>query len=130
MNTEGTSEKRKSFRTLGVGGLASQPTLVIRHCEERYYLKAVGSKVSNKSKRNKRRGNLPSLVKNKEVFSISTKITSLQSRRREIASGIQQRIAEFIWTAHLSEPRNDEEWCEGRLVRRSPSKYRNEKVIL
>jgi hypothetical protein len=61
----------------------------------------------------KRRGNLPSLIDNKEPFIISRKNTSLRTQRKEIASWIQQRLAKLTLNILSTETRNDEEKREG-----------------
>jgi hypothetical protein len=62
---------------------------------------------------NERRGNLPSLTSPEEVFN-GCKTTRLRTQSREIASGIQQRLAESAFTKSLPEPRNDE-WLYKRV---------------
>jgi hypothetical protein len=53
---------------------------------------------------NERRGNLTSLINTQEIF----KITPLQPQSREIASGMQQHLAESVLITLLTKPRNDE----------------------
>jgi flagellin-specific chaperone FliS len=56
---------------------------------------------------NERRGNLLSLINMQEIFN-GCKITSQRTRGKEIASGIEQQLAEFMLQRLLTEPRNDE----------------------
>jgi hypothetical protein len=56
---------------------------------------------------NERRGNLTSLINTQEIF----KITPLQPQSREIASGMQQHLAESVLITLLTKPRNDEIKC-------------------
>ena len=78
---------------------------------------------------NKRRGNLPSLINNKELFILSRRITSLRTQSssrlkirkhcftndyqdfqpRKIASWIQQRCVGLALNTPSTETRNDEE---------------------
>jgi hypothetical protein len=65
---------------------------------------------------NKRRGNPLLHTKNKEVFNSIDTITLLRGQCEEIASGMRQRAAKFLFNSFLAEPRNDELWCERRIV--------------
>jgi hypothetical protein len=48
------------------------------------------------------------------VFYNVDKITPLRTRNREIASGMQQCLAELLFRTSSTEPRNDEGWRKRR----------------
>jgi hypothetical protein len=64
---------------------------------------AVNERVRSRAKQ---RGNLPSLMDWRELFN-GCKTASLRIRSKEIASGMQQRLAELRLKALPTEPRND-----------------------
>jgi hypothetical protein len=71
---------------------------------------------------NSRRSNLPSLINPREVLN-GYEITSFQTQSKEIASGMQQRLAKFIFASPFTMPRNGyamkrsyEGWCGGSCV--------------
>ncbi len=61
--------------------------------------------------RNERRGNLPSLINWREFLN-GCETTSPRTQSREIASGIQQRLASLLFNTHTTKPRNDDLWWE------------------
>jgi hypothetical protein len=94
-----------------------QPFTPIRHCEERFEFQKLKNHIAEAFAINKRRSNLPSPTDTKEVFTASSKITSPRIHSREIASWMQQRLAQLVFIALSTETRNDER-CKRRKVRR------------
>jgi hypothetical protein len=128
MNKSDTPEKRESFR-LGMRWPKGQRILFFRHCEERHYRELTGSKGQSELSRNKRRGNLLSLTKAREPFSIISKNSSLQTQCDEIASGMRQQSFKFVLRTYSTTPRNDEEWWELRLMQSFQIKRRIEIIL-
>jgi hypothetical protein len=88
---------------------AQQPFTLLRHCEERVSGEFSVYEVGLTFEIDKRRGNLPSLNNNKELFLSDEKTTSPRTQSREIASWMQQQLAKLMFVALQTETRNDEE---------------------